>query len=79
MAESIAKKHKPNILTDKSTTVAVISSCFDLRALPLGNDINILKLDMFLVLRTLFNTFRTITSETVGIDNEYGDRDDERK
>lgn len=57
----------------RSTTVAVMSSCFDLLALPLGNDINKRKLDIFLVLRTLFNTLCTITSETVG--NEYGDLD----
>mmetsp|Transcript_7504 Transcript_7504/g.11849 ORF Transcript_7504/g.11849 Transcript_7504/m.11849 type:complete len:87 (-) Transcript_7504:68-328(-) len=61
---------------DKSTTLAVISSCFDLLALPFGNDINMRKLDIFLVFRTLFNTLRTITSETVGMAN---DREEERR
>jgi len=58
--------------------VAVISSCFDLLALPFGKDMSILKLEIFLVFLTLFNTFRTITSDTVGIANEYGRADEER-
>ena len=70
---TLNKKTRPHTswhlteLTDQSTTVAVISSCFDLLALPFGNDINIRKLDIFRVLRTLFNTLRTITSATVGV------------
>ena len=57
------------ILTDKSTTVAVISSCFDLLALPFGNDLNIRKL-VFRDLETLLSTFRTITSATFGVEKE---------
>jgi hypothetical protein len=57
------------ILTDKSTTVAVISSCFDLLALPFGNDLSIRKL-VFRDLETLLSTLRTITSATLGVENE---------
>ena len=60
-----------SILTDKSTTLAVMSSCFDRLALPLGRDMSILRLAILRVFRTLFKTLRTITSDTVGIANEY--------
>ena len=66
--------------TDKSTTLAVILSCFDLRALPFGSDINILKLDMFLYFCTLFNTLRTITSDTVGmVNDEVREEEEDRR
>lgn len=50
---------------DKSTTLAVISSCFDRRARPCGNDINVCKLDIFRDRRTLFKTRRIMTSATL--------------
>ena len=43
----------------------VISSCFDLRALPLGNSVRERKLGMFLAFRTLLSTRRMMTSDTV--------------
>ena len=55
---------------DRSTTLAVMSSCFDLRALPFGNDVSILRLDIFLVFLTFPNTLRMITSDTVGMVKE---------
>ena len=50
---------------DRSTTHAVMSSCFDRRARPGGNDISACKLEMLRVRRTLFKTRRTMTSATV--------------
>lgn len=50
---------------DRSTTQTVISSCFDRRARPGGNDMSAWRLEIFLARRTLFRTRRTMTSATV--------------
>ena len=50
---------------DKSTTLAVISSCLDRRARPCGRDMSAWRLEMLRARLTLLRTRRVITSATL--------------